>query len=125
MKKLIVVLISGAALFLLTGCISLTEEGAEVTVVTDPKIVENCTLKGKIRSYAVWANSTAHTGEKDPRIDISHSQFNTTLIQTQNAAARDYGANVVLIKGSHAPRGTDVLTELFATEISSTAYSCN
>ncbi len=125
MKKQIIVLGLGTALFLLAGCVSLTEEGAKVKVVTDPSIVENCTLKGNIRSYAVWANSTAHAGKKDPQISIRDSGINTTLVQTQNAAAREFGANVVLIEGSHAPQGTDVLTELLATEFSSSAYLCN
>ena len=125
MKKQIVVLGLGTALFLLAGCVSLTEKGAKVKVVTDPSIVENCTLKGNIRSYAVWANSTAHAGKKDPQINIRDSGINATLVQTQNAAAREFGANVVLIEGSHAPQGTDLLTELLATEFSSSAYLCN
>ena len=125
MKKLNIVLSLSTAFFLSAGCVLLTEEGAKVKVVTDPSMVENCTLKGNIRSYAVWANSTAHAGDKEPQIAIRDSEINTTLIQTQNAAARDFGANFVLIKGSHAPKGTDVLTELLSTEFNSVAYLCN
>lgn len=114
-----------AVFFLLTGCVSLTEEGAKVKVVANADQVKNCEIKGKIRSYSVWMNSTAHEGNKDPQESIEDSSFNNTLHQTRNAAASDLGANTVLIGGSHAPRNVDFWANSFSTEFSSMAYLCN
>ncbi|MBF0280395.1 MAG: hypothetical protein HQM13_21545 [SAR324 cluster bacterium] len=125
MKKSYGILSFCAALFLSTGCVGLTDEGAKVKVVTDVSMVQKCELKGRIRSYSPWANSTAHKGLKNPETGVKDSDFNNTLQQTRNAAAEELGADTVLVGGSYAPVDEGFLTDMLSTEFRSTAYRCN
>ena len=125
MKKQYGILSLLAALFVFAGCVGLTEEGAKVRVVTDESLVQNCELKGRVRSYSPWVNSTTHQGLKDPEIGKKDADFNNTLHQTRNAAAEELGANTILIGGSHAPVNMGFLPDTLSTEFRSTAYHCN
>ena len=125
MKKQSSILSLLAAVVLLGGCVGLTEDGAKVKVITDSSLVQNCQLKGRIRSYSPWSNSTDHSGLKDAEKGKKDSDFNSTLHQTRNAAAAELGANTVLIGGSRAPIDMGFFTDMLSTEFRSTAYQCN